>query len=111
MVNYIFRRENARRFERKQFDLVDIDDVVTVDERATSDGHADTHALHAAIEQLADEYKEPLIMQVLLGFSGEEIAQQLQLNKNTLMTRLFRARSQLKHIMTQDKQAGGFANG
>lgn len=107
----ILRRENARRFERKQFDLVDINDVVTVDEHATSDGHADTHALHAAINQLADEYKEPLIMQALLGFSGEEIAQQLQLNKNTVMTRLFRARSQLKHIMTQDKQTGGFANG
>ena len=27
----ILRRENARRFERKQFDLVDIDDVVVAD--------------------------------------------------------------------------------
>ena len=107
----ILRRENARRFERKHLDLVDIEDVATIDERATSDGNADTHALHNAIDQLADEYKEPLIMQALLGFSGEEIAQQLQINKNTVMTRLFRARSQLKQIMTQDQQTGGLANG
>ena len=30
------------------------------------------------------------------GFSGEEIAEQLGLNKNTVMTRLFRARNQIK---------------
>lgn len=107
----ILRRENARRFERKQFDLVDIDDVPTVDEHATSDGHADKRELHAAIDQLAQEYREPLIMQALLGFSGEEIAEQLQLNKNTVMTRLFRARSQLKQRLTQDNQLGGLANG
>lgn len=107
----ILRRENARRFERKQLELVAIDDVVTVDENATSDGNAEHHALHAAIDQLAVEYREPLIMQALLGFSGEEIAKQLQLNKNTVMTRLFRARSQLKLIMTQDNQTGGLANG
>ena len=31
----ILRRENARRFERKQFDLVDIDDVSISDDQLT----------------------------------------------------------------------------
>ena len=33
----ILRRENARRFERKQFDLVDIDDVSVIDEQLTNE--------------------------------------------------------------------------
>ncbi len=107
----ILRRENARRFERKRFDLVDIDDVSAIDEQASSDGNAQQRELHAAIEQLSDEYKEPLVMQALLGFSGDEIAQQLNLNKNTVMTRLFRARSQLKKIMTHEHSITGHANG
>ncbi len=37
--------------------------------------------------------------EVVGGFSGEEIADILSLNKNTVMTRLFRARNQLKEMM------------
>ncbi len=38
-------------------------------------------------------------LQVVGGFSGEEIADILSLNKSTVMTRLFRARNQLKEMM------------
>jgi RNA polymerase sigma-70 factor (ECF subfamily) len=107
----ILRRENARRFERKQFDLVDIDDVSVADPVAPSDGNIENRDLRRAIASLSDEYREPLIMQVLLGFSGDEIAEKLNLNKNTVMTRLFRARSQIKEIMTNDKAFGGQSNG
>ncbi|WP_395341679.1 sigma-70 family RNA polymerase sigma factor [Ningiella sp. W23] len=107
----ILRRENARRFERKQFDLVDIDDVSVADPVATSDGNAQNRDLRRAIASLSDEYREPLVMQVIMGFSGDEIAQQLDLNKNTVMTRLFRARSQIKEIMTKDTRFGAQSNG
>lgn len=107
----ILRRENARRFERKQFDLVDIDDFSVIDPTATSDGNAENNDLRRAIASLSEEYREPLVLQVLMGFSGDEIAQQLKLNKNTVMTRLFRARSQVKEIMTKDKTIGVQING
>jgi len=35
---------------------------------------------------------------VIGGFSGKEIAEILDLNSNTVMTRLFRARSKLKEV-------------
>ena len=38
------------------------------------------------------EYREPLLLQIIGGFSGKEIALILGLNDNTVMTRLFRAR-------------------
>lgn len=107
----IMRRENARRFERKQFDLVDIEEASVADLIAVSDGNTEHRDLRKAIASLSDEYREPLIMQVIMGFTGEEIAEQLNLNKNTVMTRLFRARSQIKEIMTKDNEFGGQSNG
>jgi len=56
----------------------------------------DRELLHKAINRLESDYREPLLLQVIGGFSGKEIADMLQLNNNTVMTRLFRARSKLR---------------
>ena len=102
----ILRRENARRFERKQFDLVDIDDYGN-DAKVSDDPHHQQEWLQAQIMKLDVEYREPLFLQVVGGFSGEEIGSILDLNKNTVMTRLFRARNQLKEMLdSQDTQRG-----
>lgn len=96
----ILRRENARRFERKQLSLVDIDDYSVADDNESQQQTSiENEELHIAIGMLANDYKEPLIMQSMFGFSGEEIAKQLNLNKNTVMTRLFRAKKQLAEIL------------
>ncbi len=47
----------------------------------------------------------------MAGFSGEEIAEILGLNKNTVMTRLFRARNQLKEQLDDNNQVRGQKNG
>ncbi len=107
----ILRRENARRFERKQFDTVDIDDVTLVDETQQTDGDLRDRELRRLIGGLSIEYREPLILQLIFGFSGEEIAQQLDLNKNTVMTRLFRARNQLKEALEKQHEQRGRING
>lgn len=102
----ILRRENARRFERKQFELVDIDDYGN-DAKVSDDPHHQQEWLQAQIMKLDVEYREPLFLQVVGGFSGEEIGDILELNKNTVMTRLFRARNQLKEMLdSQDTQRG-----
>ncbi|MBD1574958.1 MULTISPECIES: sigma-70 family RNA polymerase sigma factor [Vibrio] len=94
----ILRRENARRFERKQFDLVDIDEPGNSGS-SNDDPHHQQQWLQKQIMNLEVDYREPLFLQVIAGFSGEEIAQILDLNKNTVMTRLFRARNQLKESL------------
>ncbi|ASJ38025.1 sigma-70 family RNA polymerase sigma factor [Vibrio vulnificus] len=106
----ILRRENARRFERKQFDLVDIDDYGN-DAKVTDDEHHQQEWLQAQIMKLDVEYREPLFLQVVGGFSGEEIGDILDLNKNTVMTRLFRARNQLKELLDSDQTQRGQKNG
>ncbi|WP_100641991.1 sigma-70 family RNA polymerase sigma factor [Alteromonas facilis] len=107
----ILRRENARRFERKQFDLVDIDDVSVEDESPANETELEHAELRKLMAGLSEEYREPLMLQIIFGYSGEEIAEQLGLNKNTVMTRLFRARNQLKEALDVSNESRGQHNG
>jgi len=108
----ILRRENARRFERKQLDLVDIDDYAIADtQHQGSEMDVEQQILHKQIMKLAPEYREPLVLQVMAGFTGDEIAEILSLNRNTVMTRLFRARNQLKEQIEKQSERRGNQNG
>ncbi|TMO98781.1 RNA polymerase subunit sigma [Pseudoalteromonas sp. S3260] len=101
----ILRRENARRFERKQFDYSDVDNDTLVDQTSHSlDTAMEQTVIQRQISLLADDYKEPLLLQVVMGCTGDEIADILNLNKNTVMTRLFRAKNQLKEALSRDDE-------
>ncbi|MCW8929795.1 MAG: sigma-70 family RNA polymerase sigma factor [Gammaproteobacteria bacterium] len=105
----ILRRENARRFERKSFDLVDIEEVVVEDRiNLSPEQSMEQQQLHQAILDLDVDYREPLIMQTIGGFKTSEIAEVLNLNLNTVNTRLFRARDQLRYKLCKElDQIGG----
>ncbi len=108
----ILRRENARRFERKRFDMSEYEEASITDTLSvTTEQQLENHWLRDKISQLPPEYSEPLILQVLGGFSGEDIAAMLDLNKNTVMTRLFRARNQLKEALEAEPVKRGKYNG
>ena len=101
----ILRRENARLYERYRPELVDVDDVSIAEvDREEPDQRMDRNLLYAAINRLEPEYRDPLLLQVIGGFSGKEIAQMLDLNSNTVMTRLFRARSKLRDVFVPDQK-------
>lgn len=107
----ILRRENARRFERKQFDYSDVEQDTLEDVFSTStEENTEQYLLRKQIAKLDVEYREPLLLQLIGGFSGDEIADMLELNRNTVMTRLFRARNQLKDALSAPEQRGQ-ANG
>lgn len=108
----ILRRENARRFERKRFDMSEYEEATICDNTSTSsEQDIENHWLREKIARLPEEYKEPLVLQIIGGFSGEEIAELLSLNKNTVMTRLFRARNQLKETLEKEHIVRGQYNG
>jgi RNA polymerase sigma-70 factor (ECF subfamily) len=93
----IVRREHARVYERKRFDTAGIDELGETERQlvaATED--PDLQAVRQAIFRLGDEYREPLVLQVLLGHTTEEIAQIMGIEQGTVLTRLFRARRKLK---------------
>jgi RNA polymerase sigma-70 factor, ECF subfamily len=95
----IVRREHARLYERKRLELVPLEDVLEThaDPRAAA-LEDDLFALRHAIMKLPLEYREPLVLQVVGGFSTEEIAQELGLSSTAVLTRLFRARNKLRVI-------------
>jgi RNA polymerase sigma-70 factor (ECF subfamily) len=101
----ILRREHARLFERKPMPADDIDDFDLPDPQGTPEHRAEESALRQAIARLEPKYREPLVLQVLGGFSCSEIAAQLGLGEAAVMTQLFRARQKLKGHLGLDDQA------
>jgi len=93
----IVRREHARLYERKRLELVPLAELAEVPAGATSaEPDGELYALRHAIMRLPLEYREPLLLQVLGGFSAEEIARELELSVTAVLTRLFRARNKLR---------------
>jgi RNA polymerase sigma-70 factor (ECF subfamily) len=93
----IARREFARRFERKRLETVDVDDLAELEDPAlAAQDSQEVLDMRAAIFALEPDYREPLVLQVLMGFSTEEIATHMELTPGAVLTRLFRARQKLK---------------
>ena len=105
----IVRREHARLYERKRLELVPLDDLAEIQAGPEAgEPGGELYALRHAIMKLPIEYREPLVLQVLGGFSTEEIARELSLSSTAVLTRLFRARNKLRAIygMTTAPDAG-----
>ena len=92
----IVRRENARFFERKRHETVDIDELVGAPTlQISSEDSTAQDDLHKAIGELEPDYREPLVLQVVLGHSTKEIAEIMGLSNGAVLTRLHRARKKL----------------
>jgi RNA polymerase sigma-70 factor (ECF subfamily) len=99
----IVRRENARYFERRRLETVDVDDLTPSQEALlaeTQDGKLDD--MREAIYELNDDYREPLVLQVLMGYSTGEIAELMGLKQGAVLTRLHRARLKLRDSMQDE---------
>jgi RNA polymerase sigma-70 factor (ECF subfamily) len=102
----IVRRENARYFERKRLETVDIDNLSPAQSALLAEtDDSDIDDLRQAIFQLDDDYREPLVLQVLMGHSTREIAALMGLQQGAVLTRLHRARLKLKDEV--EKEAAG----
>ena len=103
----ILRREYARTFERKVPKFTDVDSVVVPDDDEIGpDERTERELLRKGMASLAPRYREPLLLQVVMGYSCAEIADQLEISKSAVMTQLFRAREQLKKKLQEDGITG-----
>jgi RNA polymerase sigma-70 factor (ECF subfamily) len=99
----IVRREYARTFERKRLVTVDVDELIAKEEPMLAASEDQELAeIRAALFKLPEEYREPLVMQVLMGYSTAEIAAELNLSSAAVLTRLFRGRKQLRALCGED---------
>ena len=98
----IVRRENARYFERKRLETVDIDNLTGSQAALLAEQpDDDLRDMRAAIYELEDDYREPLVLQVMMGYSTKEIAEQMDFTQGAVLPRLHRARAKLREAMQQ----------
>jgi RNA polymerase sigma-70 factor (ECF subfamily) len=96
----ILRRENARRFERYQPPESTVPAEDLGDRREDYDTSTEAFVLRRALGALPADYREPLLLQVLHGYSQREIAERLGLTSAAVGTRLFRARQKLREAVS-----------
>jgi RNA polymerase sigma-70 factor (ECF subfamily) len=93
----IVRRELARSFERKRPELADVDALIAAESAMLAAPEDErVEEMRNAIFRLDEEYREPLVLQVLLGYSTQEIADLMGMRQGAVLTRLFRARARLR---------------
>ncbi len=99
----IVRRENARHFERRRLETVDIDNLSASQAALLAESpDEELNDLRTAIYELDDDYREPLVLQVLMGYSTREIAETMGLKQGAVLTRLHRARQKLMNRMAEE---------
>ncbi len=95
----IVRRENARRFERYQPPTSDIPMDELSSRQTAYDTSTEAFTLRRAVGELPEEYREPLLLQIIGGYSQKDIAEQLGISSAGVGTRLFRARQKLREVL------------
>lgn len=99
----IVRRENARYFERKRLETVDIDNLTPSQSAMLAEkDDSELEEIRSAIFKLDDDYREPLVLQVLMGHSTKEIAELMGIKPGAVLTRLHRARIKLKGVVEEE---------
>ena len=91
----ILRNEHSRLCLKNQPEPADLDEfkLAAPTEYDTS---TEAYVLRRAVQSLPVAYQEPLLLQVLAGFSCREIAGILNLTPGNVMTRVSRARRKLR---------------
>ena len=99
----ILPREHARRYEPypPEWQQTELDEI-------PADGAPHMEALHMRRElaALPEEYREPLLLQILGGYNCDEIAAMLNLSTSAVMTRLFRARQKMRASLSKTSDIG-----
>lgn len=96
----ILRREFLRGITKNQPDLTPMDD--DFDLPALQLDQDDILALRQAVHQAPLALRDPLLLQVLGGYSCEEIAAMENTSPGAIMTRLTRARQWFRQILNPD---------
>jgi RNA polymerase sigma-70 factor, ECF subfamily len=98
----ILHHEHARLYERKRIPIDE--DRALEDLMVTS--NTDVYAsveMRDALWKLPQSYREPLLLQVLGGYSAAEIGEMLDISEANAMQRLSRARQAMRKIMSPER--------
>jgi RNA polymerase sigma-70 factor (ECF subfamily) len=63
--------------------------------------------IRQALQQVSEEFRQPLILREIEGFSYEQISEILGIPSGTVRSRIFRARQELMERLNRDRRAEG----
>jgi RNA polymerase sigma-70 factor (ECF subfamily) len=92
----ILRRERARSYAQSRPEIEWTEDLEELVGFEQSHSDIEIVTLRRALATLSEDYREPLLLQVIGGYSCEEIAEIMGLQPGAVMTRLSRARQKLR---------------
>lgn len=100
-------RNRAIDFHRRVKPLDAFDELSTAPETAqpppstpsTSHSRAEAHAVLDAIRSLPEAYREPLVLRLVEGMTGPEIAARTGLTPGSVRVNLHRGMQQLRHLL------------
>ena len=98
----ILHHEYARMFEKKRVEISD-DDLNDLIVASETDVLGELE-MRDALWKLPEGFREPLLLQVLGGFTCAEIATMVNLSEINVMQRLTRARQALRKMMEPETQ-------
>lgn len=98
----ILRREFHRVLQRRPPPATQLDEGLHCEAPASFDMRTEAFQLRRALAELSEDYREPLVLQVIGGFSCNEIAEMMDLSPAAVMTRLFRARKSLRAVLEDE---------
>lgn len=98
----ILHHEYARMFEKKRVEISD-DDLNDLMVASETDVLGELE-MRDALWKLPEGFREPLLLQVLGGFTCGEIATMVNLSEINVMQRLTRARQALRKMMEPETQ-------
>ena len=84
-------------------EMADIELDLVGERDTANDTSTEAFVLKQALNELAEEYREPLLLQVIGGLSCEEIAVACNITKSAAMTRLFRAKQKLRDVLRPEE--------
>jgi RNA polymerase sigma-70 factor, ECF subfamily len=105
----ILRNEHIRVFQKSRPERSDIE-LEGID-IADNGGELERVELENSLSALPEQFREPLLLHVLGGFSGREIAAMLNISEPNVMTRLKRARDALSKLAVPQSAAPPMACG
>ncbi len=92
----ILRREHLRWLDKQSNGHQELALDVEHTDSYSAEHELQRYQLHRAILALEPGYMEPMLMQILGGYSIEEISAELALTESAVQSRLYRARQQLQ---------------
>lgn len=96
----IVRRECVRIYRRKRHPTTDIDALTAAEQYLIAvDEGSGLGDIQQAVLRLEATYREPLVLQVLMGYSTDEIAETMGIRRGAVLTRLCRARRKLAELV------------